>query len=254
MATRESSTSTRVVEAILERIRSGEWPVGTLVPGERVMVDQLGVSRIALREALSMLRAMGVIETDHGRGSRVCRIDATILSRLVPLMVSLEGELPFVQVYEMRLALESRCAYMAALRRTDGQVRRLEELVVVCRDQMEGGEMEDAIATDMEFHMEIARAAHSPLFPLVLSVLSSLLTHVLTLSFKGNAVGRPPYEAHCSIAEAIRERDPERAQVEMESHLRHSALRILKSGVLRLCPASEPPTTPKRTRRSRKLA
>src|SRR4051794_13231072 len=91
--------------AMLDRIRSGEWPVGSLLPPERVLVEQFGTSRIALREAMSTLRALGVLDTEHGCGSTVRRIDASILEELLPLMLSLEGERPFAQTFELRLAL-----------------------------------------------------------------------------------------------------------------------------------------------------
>ena len=110
-----SSTSTRVLEAILERIRNGEWPGGDAGSRERVLVDQLGVSQCSR----SPVDASG-----HGSHrdrpwsrSRVCRIDATILSRSVRSWFPWKAKLPFVQVYEMRLALESRCAYLAAAAR-----------------------------------------------------------------------------------------------------------------------------------------
>jgi GntR family transcriptional repressor for pyruvate dehydrogenase complex len=246
MNKKPTSTAEWVSQAMLDRIQSGEWPVGSLVPGERVLMEQFGVSRIALREALSMLRALGVIETDHGRGSTVQRIDAATLGRLVPLMLSLEGEQTFEQIFEVRLALESRTAYLAAQRRSEDEMRRLDELVEVFRRQV-GGALEESIVTDLEFHLEIARATHNPLFPLVLSAISSFVTYVQTLSCKNNPVRRQrALEAHESIAEAIRDQDAERARVEMEVHLRYSALRILKSSVLSPPPASEPAPVPDR--------
>src|SRR5262245_9015119 len=157
MSENPSSKVEWLTHAMLDRIRTGEWPVGSLVPGERVLVEQFGTSRIALREALSTLRALGVLDTEHGRGSTVRRIDATILDQLLPLMMSLEGEQPFEQTFELRLALESRTAYLAALRRTDDEMAEIDRLVSEFRQQQEG-KLEGAIATDIAFHMAIAHA------------------------------------------------------------------------------------------------
>lgn len=221
-----------LTRAMLDRIRCGEWRVGALVPGERVLMEQFGTSRIALREALATLRALGVLDTEQGRGSTVRRIDATILEQLLPLMLSLEGEQPFEQTFELRLALESRTAYLAALRRTDDELDQLDRLVTEFRGQVEG-KLEGAIATDIAFHMAVARAAHNPLFPTVLQAVSEFVKYVQTISCTNNPLRRGrAVQAHESIAEAIRDRDAERARVEMESHLRYSALRILRSGVL----------------------
>ncbi len=156
MMKRVSSTSTRVFEAMLERIRSGQWPVGALVPGERVLVEQFGVSRIALREALSMLRAMGVIETNHGRGIQgVPNRRHHLESAGSPDDLS-GGRTAFCA--GLRGAPGCRIALRLPRRPADAptsKVDRLQELLLTCRDQMEGGAMEAAIATDMEFHMEI---------------------------------------------------------------------------------------------------
>jgi GntR family transcriptional repressor for pyruvate dehydrogenase complex len=227
-----SSKVELLTHAMLDRIRRGEWPVGSLVPAERVLVEQFGASRIALREAMATLRALGVLDTEHGRGSTVRRVDATILEQLLPLMLSLEGEQPFEQTFELRLALESKTAYLAALRRTDDEMSQIERLVDEFRRQAEG-ELEGAIATDIEFHMAVARATHNPLFPIVLKAVSEFVKYVQTISCTNNPVRRArAVQAHEAICEAIRDRDAERARVEMESHLRYSARRILQSGVL----------------------
>lgn len=234
----------RLTHAMLDRIRTGEWPVGSLVPGERVLIEQFGTSRIALREAMSALRALGVLDTEHGRGSTVRRIDATVLEQLLPLMMSLEGERPFEQTFELRLALESRTAYLAALRRTDDEMAEIDRLVGEFRRQEEG-KLEGAIATDVAFHMAVARATHNPLFPTVLRAVSEFVKYVQTISCTNNPTRRArAVQAHESIAEAIRDRDAERARVEMESHLRYSALRILRSGLLEADAALKVPAGP----------
>jgi GntR family transcriptional repressor for pyruvate dehydrogenase complex len=228
----QSSKVEWLVQGMLDRIRSGEWPVDSLVPSERVLVEQFGTSRIALREAMSTLRALGVLDTEHGRGSTVRRIDASILEQLLPLMLSLEGEQPFEQTFELRLALESRTAYLAALRRTDDEMDQINRLVDEFRGQAEG-KLEEAITSDIAFHMTIARATHNPLFPTVLKAITQFMKYVQTISCTNNPVRRArALQSHESIAEAIRDKDAERARVEMESHLRYSALRILRSGLL----------------------
>jgi GntR family transcriptional repressor for pyruvate dehydrogenase complex len=217
---------------MLDRIRSGEWPVGSLLPAERVLVETFGTSRIALREALSTLRAFGVLDTEHGRGSTVRRIDASILGKLLPLMLTLEGEQPFEQTFELRLALESRTAYLAALCRTDIEMEEIDRLAAEFRRQV-NGKLDGAVATDIAFHMAITRATHNPLFATILKAVSEFVKYVQTISCTNNPVRQArAVQAHESIAEAIRDRDAERARVEMESHLRYSAIRILRSGVL----------------------
>jgi GntR family transcriptional regulator, transcriptional repressor for pyruvate dehydrogenase complex len=233
-----------LTRAMLARIRSGEWPVGALLPAERNLVEQFGTSRIALREAMSTLRALGVIDTEHGRGSTVRRVDASILEQLLPLMFSLEGEQPFEQTFELRLAVESRTAYLAALRRTDDELTEIEELAAEYRRQSEG-ELEGAITADIAFHMAVARATHNPLFPIVLKSVSEFVKYVQTISCTNNPVRRVrAVQAHESVCEAIRDRDAERARVEMEAHLRYSARRLLRNGAADADTPMDVPTDP----------
>lgn len=247
MSTNESrslSTVERLTHEMLRRIRNDEWPVGSLVPSERVLMEEFGVSRIPLREAMSHLRALGVLDTEHGRGSTVQRIDTSILEQLLPLMMSHEGEQPFEHTFELRLALESRTAYLAALRRTDEEMGEIDRLASEFRRQVEA-KLDGTIATDAEFHMAVARAAHNPLFPTVLRAVSEFVKYVQTISCTNNPVRQArAVQAHESIAEAIRDRDAERARVEMESHLRYSALRILRSGVPDADPHRQVPADP----------
>ena len=232
MIENQGSTVERLTRTMLDRIRGGEWPVGSLVPGERVLIEQFGASRIALREAMSVLRAQGVIETIHGRGSVVKRVDASVFGQLYPLMIAMDGEQTFEHVFELRLALESETAHLAAVRRTDAEASEIDRLVEEFAGRVEAP-MEDWTATDFGFHMAIARATHNPLFPTVLTGISGFVRYVQTISCSSNpARRRRSLQAHESIAEAIRDRDADRARVEMEAHLRYHAIRVLRSGVL----------------------
>jgi GntR family transcriptional regulator, transcriptional repressor for pyruvate dehydrogenase complex len=240
---------------MLRRIQSGEWPVGSSVPGERVLIEEFGVSRLALREALSKLRVLGILDTVHGRGSVVRQIDATALTQLFPLILALDGEHTVEHMFELRIALESRTAYLAALRRTGEEADALIRSAALHREQMEKGDW-GSIVTDMEFHLAIAGATRNPLFPSTLGTITEFVKHVRLASreFDPDPVSSDVVTglhekyvnsidcsvdpvrrmkgilAHEAIAEAIRDQDPERARVEMEAHLRYSALNMRRAG------------------------
>ena len=61
----------RLAEALLRRIREGEWPVGSTLPSEQVLCEQAGVSRHTLRHTLKTLQERGFIERRQGAASRV---------------------------------------------------------------------------------------------------------------------------------------------------------------------------------------
>jgi len=217
------STTDRVFNLMLGRIQQGEWPVGSQIPGERVLIEEFGVSRIALREALSRLRALGILNISHGKSSTVTKMDVEVFGQLFPLLLSFEAQQNFENVFQVRLALESHTASLAAQHRTEEDVTRLEELVEELRELSEKP-LEEAVGTDLAFHVQVARATQNALFPLLLETLSGFVTYAQVVSCKDNPARRArTINSHTSIAEAIKERDADRARVEMESHLRYSA-------------------------------
>jgi DNA-binding FadR family transcriptional regulator len=215
-----------VVDGILDRIRRGIWPPGHELPGERALISEFSVSRVPIREALSSLRALGVLETRPGSGTRVRRVDVDTVARLLPLIVTLEAPRTFAQVFELRLPLETRTAWLAAERRTEEDVGALRGLVDRFRADLDGG-LETAIDTDLAFHVRIAEATQNPLFSVLMRTIAELVRHVQVVSCKDDpGRRRRAVQSHESIADAIGARDAERARAEMEAHLRYSASRI----------------------------
>jgi GntR family transcriptional repressor for pyruvate dehydrogenase complex len=223
----KTSTAEWLHSQMLERIQTGQWAVGSSIPSERALMEEFGVSRIPIRESLQALRALGVLDISHGRCAVVKRIDVTSLGRLFPLIISMEGQQSFHQIFEVRLALESQTAYLAARRRSQQDLALLEELHAGFCRQVEAGDRE-SLSTDLKFHIQIATAAKNPLFPLLLEALAEYVKFVQKESCLGDAVRvRRAVQSHESILESIRWQDAERARVEMEAHLRYSASRIL---------------------------
>jgi GntR family transcriptional repressor for pyruvate dehydrogenase complex len=231
MSHNETPTTTEAIyQQMLDSIQLGEWPVGTNIPSERTLIDQFGVSRIAVREAVSMLRGLGVVDVSHGRRTRVRKLDAKVFDQLLPMMLSSGGQQTFEQVFEVRLAIESRAAYLAALSRTEQQLKQLRVLCEKFRKLVQSSSGMAAVRTDLAFHLQIAEATSNPLFPTLLEAISRFVVFGQEESCKADPVRRQrAVAAHESITEAIVARDAERARVEMEAHLRYSASRAIEA-------------------------
>jgi GntR family transcriptional regulator, transcriptional repressor for pyruvate dehydrogenase complex len=222
----EGSLSDTVFRGMLDRVRTGAWPAGGEIPSERSLIDEFEVSRVPLREALSSLRALGILETRQGSGTRVRRVDVDTVARLLPLLVTLEGPRTFEQIFELRLSIEPAAAAFAAQRHAEDDAVALRALVDRFRADLDAG-LPAAIETDLAFHIRIAEAARNPLFSVLMRTLAELLRHVQLHSCKDDpARRRRAVDAHAAIADAILARDPERSRVEMEAHLRFSASRL----------------------------
>lgn len=224
-------TTDGIRETMLRRIRSGRWPVGSALPSERELMDEFKVSRIPLREALAGLRALGVLETLPRSGTRVRRVDARTVAQLLPLIVTLESDRTFSQVFDLRLAVESQTAALAARFHTEDDADTLRLLLARMGAGREA-RLEDAVDTDLAFHVAIARATRNPLFEVLMRTLAELVQHVQVQSCKDDPIRRRrAHDAHLAIAEAILARDADRARAEMEAHLRYSASRQQDAGV-----------------------
>lgn len=227
MSKKHLKTSEQLRETFLDRIRRGVWPVGRALPSERELMAEFGVSRIPLREAIAGLRALGVLETRPGSGTRVRRADARTVAQLLPLIVTLEGERTFRQVFDLRLAVESQTAALAARHHSDLDARVLRDLLAQLKSDLDA-HLDEAVETDLEFHVAIARATQNPLFDVLMRTLAELVKRVQVDSCKDDPVRRRrAFDAHAAIVDAILARDPDRARAEMEAHLRYSASRML---------------------------
>jgi GntR family transcriptional regulator, transcriptional repressor for pyruvate dehydrogenase complex len=227
---RLASTTEGLYTQMLGNIQAGQWPVGSEIPSERNLIDQFGVSRIAVREAVSMLRGLGVVDVSHGRRTRVRKIDAQVLDQLLPLMLATGGQRTFQQIFDVRLALESQAAYVAATTRTDKQMKRIEMLVKRFRRLSKSGSAPAALKADFEFHFEISKATGNPLFSSLLEALTRFVVFGQNESCKNDPQRRQrAVLAHAAIADALADKDADRARVEMEAHLRYSASRVIES-------------------------
>jgi GntR family transcriptional repressor for pyruvate dehydrogenase complex len=214
------TTTSRIFTELLNKIESGEWSIGAQIPSERTLIEQFGVSRIALRESLSMLRVLGVLDISHGRSTTVRRINAETIARLFPLMLTLDGIQALEHVFEVRIALESQTAFYAAQKRSAEQLQRIESLAARFSNDFTA-DTSESIQTDHQFHLEIARATGNPLFAALLDAQSKIVQYAQRESGKLREGSRErAIEGHATIVDAIRNQQPEQARDAMIKHLR----------------------------------
>lgn len=144
---------------IEERILGGDLGVGAMLPAERDLAAQLGVSRSAVREAVRTLQAQGVLRSSVGAGgtggTRVASLSSGALSRMLRMHVALE-HYPLEDVTEVRVALERLSVRLAAAGATEAQRETLRVRLVDLQTAQNRVDFNDA---DSAFHVAIAEAA-----------------------------------------------------------------------------------------------
>jgi GntR family transcriptional regulator, transcriptional repressor for pyruvate dehydrogenase complex len=166
----------RVYEQIVRQIRD-MIHTGKLAPGDRLLPERqlsetLGVSRTAVREALSKLASIGLIEVKPGGGAWVKQV--TLDAVIEPLAAILLKEREAVaQLMELRSILESKAVLIAAQRATPPDVARLKWCAYRVIEDIRAGQ--DATESDIEFHLSIAKATHNELLVSITAMMSGLL-------------------------------------------------------------------------------
>lgn len=205
-------------DLIREKIVAGELAVGTQLPPERMLVEESGLTRAVVREALQRLQRQGLIVTKPGRGggSVVSRPNAEAFMTSVDL--HLQGWAPGTQMlFESRQVIEPWCAYFAAERRT---AKDLEELISSNdRARAAVGDFGTFIECKVAWHTTLAVASHNDLLSTFMEAVSrAILRQTDVEEHHDPEAMRQSLDAHQAITDAIAEGDAARAYRLMTHH------------------------------------
>ncbi|MDR1930173.1 MAG: FadR family transcriptional regulator [Treponema sp.] len=205
-----------VVDMIVRRIQSGALTIGQRFPPERVLAEEMRVSRTSLREALRALESMGYIYSVPGGGNYVNSVSVEHVLPPLSAMVAQDKKLA-ADIIEVRLHLEVHMAALAAKNATKQQLSLIYGAILNMQSEVEEGGC--GIRGDNQFHLEIARASQNKAFTMIIELVGELLaeSRKATLDIPGQPA--KSIEDHLLIFEAIRNGDPERAAAAMEAHL-----------------------------------
>ena len=209
----------RVLATLGRRILSGYYEPGATLPTEAQLCAEFEVSRTAMREAVKMLAAKGLIVSRQRAGTRVQdaanwnRLDADVLD----WMSSVEPDPNFMRgLIEARQAIEPAAARLAAQRATSADLARIEAgYNAMCSAPL--SDLSACAEADVQFHLSILHASHNPVF----AGLGSLIGQALANSFKLTTSISQSYvatlSAHGDVLEAIRLRQPDIASERMRA-------------------------------------
>lgn len=222
---RRPQLSDQLADQLGARILAEEFAPGERLPTGVGLARSFGVSRTVVREALSRLKAEGLIETRQGAGAFVC---ADPHQRPFRLPGKPRSTVKAVQhVLELRRGVEAEAAALAACNRNVGQLAQIRlhfEMMGRCETDADG------LQHDQEFHRAIAVASGNPLFPQFLDFLFQHAAPAIRM------VRQHPTEwalyaslaqsEHTPIVAAIAAREAEQARAAMRHHLTNGMHRI----------------------------
>jgi DNA-binding FadR family transcriptional regulator len=203
-----------IVAVLASEILSGSRPPGSRIPTAEELQERFGASRVLMREVTKTLVAKGLVTAKSRVGTHVLApeywnwFDPDVLAWRVRL--GLDRQL-FVHIGELRCAVEPAAAASAAKHRTDDDIAAMRKALAGMADA--GTDRRRFSAADLEFHIAVAAASGNPLFRSFTSVVETALGAFLHLSTVGVAETEiaESVQHHTLIADAIEDRDPERA-------------------------------------------
>lgn len=219
-------------ESILEYL-TGEILARRVLPGERLptereLATQLGASRSAVREAIKVLQAQGVVTSASGPGggTRVTAHQGAALGRMLKLHVALDA-ISFSEVTETRVVLEKAAAEAAAENCDEASILELQSML---QDMEAATEASTFNELDTAFHVAIARLGANRLVrDITVAIREAVASPILAAERRLGDWGafRAELNAeHAAILDALRRRDGRLAAQRCEDHIRqaHSAL------------------------------
>jgi GntR family transcriptional repressor for pyruvate dehydrogenase complex len=223
--------SETVAEQLMEAFR--DLPPGTKVPSERELTKDLGVGRSTVREALNGLAVLGVLTIRHGQGAFIAE-DASAgavkddASHSV-LTAALERGVTREYI-EARLLVEVEVTRLAAERRTDEDLQRIEAALAVQERSLKAEDMDATLGVATSFNVLLAEAAHNEVLAAMVQVFVELMKERGPKLYALPGFGDWDLEEHRGIYEAVRDQDGDRAARLMREHILQLAERYREAG------------------------
>ncbi len=194
--------------------------VNELQPGDRLMTErelaqQLSVGRSSIREAITALRAQGIVDVRHGEGIYLLRRPEDLISSLAAELIETHADHPYI--WETRQALETQCARLAAARADQADLNTIGAALTQMAAEIADGK--PGLEGDRRFHMGVAAASHNPVLIELLKGIRGPLDRTSETSLTRTGQPERSLADHHAILAAITAGTPAQAADEMLRHL-----------------------------------
>ncbi|MBL6946717.1 MAG: transcriptional regulator NanR [Rhodospirillales bacterium] len=217
--TKRRKLSDGIADQLAERIRSGEYDIGSFFPSERELCEEFGVGRPSIREALFVLQRAGLAELCQGQRPRITMPSPKNVLRELSgaahfILAQPDGVAHFEQV---RSFIEVSLIRYAAEHATNAQIARLRHALEHNRDSIENERL--FRETDAEFHRVIAEIPGNPIFLAMHDAFVEWLINQRPEKVDAASRNQRSYDDHKKVFEAVVQRDPAAAAEIMQQHM-----------------------------------
>lgn len=229
----------------LQSLLFDSYPVGSTLPSEAALGEQLGVSRLTIRESLKVLAGRGLVELRQGRKAVVTEPSSEVISSIFAAYVRRDPS-ALLELVEVRRALEVQSVSLAARKATRAGLNAMESALSIMKQSAinyhdavpdspsQAQALSDYQSSDLAFHEAIALSTGNRMLSHVLEALEESLLRSFTASFQGHLVrggtALDTYESHDQIFQFIKAGSADEAGQAMHTHL-EQAERDLKAAL-----------------------
>lgn len=200
-----------IMQSLLSAMEAGSIQVGDELPPERELSIMLGCGRGSLRECLSILEYLNIIETQGNR--KVVIKDAQHFQKAVTFIRISASRNSLQDSLEFRRAVEVAAVRLACERATEEDFARIKATLSRLEKSLYDHK------ADIDFHQSLTMASHNTVFAATMDLFSSILMEIRLRYHQLPKYYQRTLDSHRAIYEAVRQRDPDQAAMEMEKHL-----------------------------------
>lgn len=224
------SRTQSVVDGLLDAIISGRLVAGEPLPPEGDLAEEFGVSRLTMREGVKLLQAQGVIVQVPGSRHRIAPTEEwTGLEAVVRHARSAGArERSSLEMLEMRVMFEIGAAELAAGRRTEADLERMQLLLDQMREAHETTDVDAFVAADLAFHDVVFRAADNRILVASMRPLTTMLQETRSETSAVPEIREHAIVEHEGVLAALRTGSADAAREAMSSHMRQTRDDLLR--------------------------
>ncbi|MFD2923489.1 FadR/GntR family transcriptional regulator [Halobacillus naozhouensis] len=220
-----------VADELLNMIKTGDLKPGDKLNSVQKLAEDFSVGRSAIREALSALRAKGMLEMRQGEGTYIREFDPKVLTSSITSSVLLMGKKDIHDLLEIRKILEVGSVNSAVENAQESDILAISKALADMQDA--NGDEQLGEKADLQFHMALAEASHNRFLIDLMNNVSETMVEAMFETrriwlFSQQRTLTKIYQQHKQIFEAIESRDSVKAQELMLNHLTEVEQTLLK--------------------------
>ncbi|WP_236180414.1 MULTISPECIES: FadR/GntR family transcriptional regulator [Pseudomonas] len=219
-------TSSTVVNSVVEKLRAalarGQWRSGEMLPGQRELAEQLGISRPSLREAVIVLETLGLVRSMPGKGVVVLDAQASDSQSHDSAVAGASLE----DVLQLRYTLEPFIVGLVAQSISSKEVGQLRLTLMDMREALDAGDSEAGVNAYIAFHEELFALTSNPIFQSVVQQTSNALKQSAEVLRNSPEHLAERLEENEAVVRAIRSKNSAQASAEMRRHILREGQRM----------------------------